>query len=126
MNAETIVVIGTLLSPLFAWTISVIVVDLTHEWEVIGNFFRYRLWREGTVEVVVHDFSRDVVVVRVGEGFHLAKGTFDGSFDYLYAGHENMHVPVPWYLSPISSLCLLVMRRVYYHQIDEAQQLINL
>lgn len=125
MSEEMGVVIGIFL-PLGFLTFAVLLTDIAQEWMVIKNFFRYRLWREGTVEILDWDFGKSVVTIKAGEDLHLMKGTFNGTFDLIYKTHRKIHIPMPWFLSPLSSLCVLVMRRVYYRQIDEAQQLIDL
>lgn len=105
-------------------------VDVTQDWKFISTFFRYRLWSRGTVELVDSLWwkpGRVSPVVRVSDGLSIGKGIHHDSFIFVFHdGEEYNHIQLHWMSSPVSFICLMVMRRVYYPQLEEAHQLLDL
>lgn len=105
------------------------VVDMSQEWNFISMFFRYRLWRKGTIEIQEGDWwtmGETIPLVRVSEDLSIGMGSYVNSFVFVFGMSVYDHIQLHWISSPVSYTCMMIMRRVHYPQLDEAQQLMDL
>lgn len=109
--------------------IFVSVVDMLQEWNFISMFFRYRLWRKGTIEIQEGDWwtmGETIPLVRVSEDLSIGVGSHVYSLFFVFDMSVYDHVQLHWISSPVSYTCMMIMRRVHYPQLKEAQQLMDL